>query len=153
MVELFQPVSVGVPGGNPTHPTPCMSACLRQGDTEFMLRWGWLGKHTSGRTGRQSTSRGQRLKTLRQNKMSSNKKTNLRQRRFRGCFLSLCLFFIMQSQHFFCLCGGITQWPILIALFSQCVPTSHVCYCRTGRYAGPAQSEHSLSNNSNSCGV
>lgn len=53
----------------------------------------------------------------------------------------------------------ITQWPILIALFSQCVPPSRVCYCRTGGYAGqggdaePAQSEHFLSNNLKSCGV
>lgn len=47
----------------------------------------------------------------------------------------------------------ITQWLILIALFSQCVPPSRVCYCRTGGYAGqgadaePAESEHFLSNN------
>ena len=53
----------------------------------------------------------------------------------------------------------ITQWPILIALFSQCVPPSRVCYCRTGGYAGqggdaePAESEHFLSNNLKSCGV
>lgn len=55
----------------------------------------------------------------------------------------------------------ITQWPILIALFSQCVPPSRVCYCRTGGYAGqggdaePAESEHFffLSNNFKSCGV
>ena len=53
----------------------------------------------------------------------------------------------------------ITQWPILIALFSQCVPPSRVCYCRMGGYAGqggdaePAKSEHFLSNNLKSCGV
>lgn len=53
----------------------------------------------------------------------------------------------------------ITQWPILIALFSQCVPPSRVCYCRTGGYTGQggdaeaAESEHFLSNNLKSCGV
>lgn len=53
----------------------------------------------------------------------------------------------------------ITQWPILIALFSQCVPPSRVCYCRAGGYAGlggdaeAAESKRFLSNNLKSCGV
>lgn len=51
----------------------------------------------------------------------------------------------------------LTQWTILIALFSQSVPPSCVCYCRTGGYAGhggnaePAESEHFLSNNLKFC--
>lgn len=53
----------------------------------------------------------------------------------------------------------LTQWTILIALFSQRVPPSRVCYCRTEGYAGqggnaePAESEHFLSNNLKFCGV
>lgn len=51
----------------------------------------------------------------------------------------------------------ITQWPILIALFSQCVPPSCVCYCRTGEYAvqgGDAEPAGFLSpNNLKCCGV
>lgn len=51
------------------------------------------------------------------------------------------------------------QWTILIALFSQHVPPSRVCYCRTGGYVGlgaiaePAESEHSHSNNLKFCVV
>lgn len=78
---------------------------------------------------------------------------------FWGCFLTLCLFFIMQSQHFFCFCGGNhTMADTDCFIFSVCTP-SRVCYCRTGGYAGqggnaePAESDHFLSNNLKSCGV
>lgn len=88
-------------------------------------------------------------------------KTNLTLRLFLAipaCFLTHCLFFIMQSQQFFSVSVvELTQWTILIALFSQSVPPSCVCYCRTGGYAGhggnadPAESEHFLSNNLKFC--
>lgn len=94
-------------------------------------------------------------------KMSVHRKTNLSLRLFLAipaCFLTHCLFFIMQSQQFFSVSVvELAQWTILIALFSQSVPPSCVCYCRTWGYAGqggnaePAESEHFLSNNLKFC--
>lgn len=51
-------------------------------------------------------------------------------------FLKVFPFPLLAFQHISASVGEITQWPTLIALFSQRVPPSCVCYCRTGGYAG-----------------
>lgn len=98
----------------------------------------------------------QAWKNAEREKMSNNKKTNLSWRHtlaIRGCFLTLCLFFIMQSQQFFLLLWWNSHngryW--LLYFLSVYPPLAFVIAEQEdmlgGGNAEPAEFEHFLSNN------
>lgn len=98
----------------------------------------------------------QAWKNAEREKMSNNKKTNLSWRHslaIQGCFLTLCLFFIMQSQQFFLLLWWNSHngryW--LLYFLSVYPPLTFVIAEQEdilGRgNADPAEFEHFLSNN------